>query len=205
ANFWRRYDEAEDFYQRMLHLAGELQDQVAAAIAFQRLGVIYVQRNDEIAEINYLNSLALKKELKDIKGQAEIYNNLGEIYTRKQRLPEAESSLKKGLNLLESINAPDWQRISLYANLAHLYAAQDNWQEAVRFTQTARQIAEEMRMTNDVAMLTYDLGVHEFKQGSYETADKYYSEALEITKTYELWQLEELVQVGLGKLHHKLG
>ncbi|NJL65436.1 MAG: hypothetical protein HC903_31245 [Methylacidiphilales bacterium] len=50
ANFWRKYDEAEDFYQRMLHLAGELQDKVASAIAFQRLGAVYVQRNDEIAK-----------------------------------------------------------------------------------------------------------------------------------------------------------
>ncbi|MDF5726658.1 MAG: tetratricopeptide repeat protein [Rhizonema sp. PD38] len=205
ANFWRRYNEAENFYQRMLHLAGELQDKVAAAIAFQRLGVVYTQKDDEIAQRSYLNSLALKKELNDIKGQAEIYNNLGEIYTRQQRAPEAESVLKKGLNLLESINAPDWQKISIYANIAHLYAAHDNWQEAARFTQNARQIAEEMRMTYDVAMLTYDLGVHEFKQGNYEAAGKYYSEALEITKISKLWQLEELVQVGLVKLHHQLG
>ncbi|MDJ0620914.1 MAG: tetratricopeptide repeat protein [Calothrix sp. MO_192.B10] len=205
ANFWRRYNEAEDFYQKMLHLAGELQDKVAVAIAFQRLGVVYVQRDDEIAKKNYRNSLAFKKELNDIKGQSEIYNNLGEIYTRQQQLPEAEFLLKKGLSLLKKINAPDWQKISLYANLAHLYAEQSNWQEAIRFTQTARQIAEEMHMTYDVAILTYDLGVHEFKQDNYEVAGKYYSEALEIAKTYKLWQLEELVQVGLGKLHHKLG
>jgi tetratricopeptide (TPR) repeat protein len=205
ANFWRRYDEAEDFYQRMLHLAGELQDKIAAAIAFQRLGVVYIQRDDEIAERNYLNSIALKKELNDIRGQAEIYNNLGDIYTRQQRLSEAESSLKKGFDLLESINAPDWQKISLYANFAHLYAVQDNWQEAVKYTQTARQIAKEMSMTYDVAMLTYDLGVHEFKQGNYEVASKYYSEVVEITKIYKLWEIEELAQVGLVKLHHQLG
>ena len=113
-------------------------------MAFQRLGAVYVQRNDEIAKRNYLNSLALKKQLNDVQGQAEIYNNLGEIYTRQQQLPEAEFLLKQGLKLLERINAPDWQKIYLYANLAHLYAEQGNWLKAVSFTQTARQIAEEM-------------------------------------------------------------
>lgn len=205
ANFWRRYDEAEDFYRRMLHLAGELQDKVASAIAFQRLGAVYVQRNDEIAKRNYLNSLALKKQLNDVQGQAEIYNNLGEIYTRQQQLPEAEFLLKQGLKLLERINAPNWQKIYLYANLAHLYAEQGNWQKAVSLTQTARQIAEDMRMIYKVGILTYDLGVHEFKQGKYEIASKYYSESLEIAKAYKLWELEELVHVGSGKLHHKLG
>ncbi|NJL65435.1 MAG: tetratricopeptide repeat protein [Methylacidiphilales bacterium] len=156
-------------------------------------------------KINYLNSLALKKELNDVQGQAEIYNNLGEIYTRQQQLPEAEFLLKQGLKLLERINAPNWHKIYLYANLAHLYAEQGNWQKAVSLTQTARQIAEEMRMIYSVGILTYDLGVHEFKQDKYEVAGKYYSEALEIAKAYELWKLEELVYVGLGKLHHKLG
>lgn len=205
AHFWRRDDKAEERYQTMLRLAWELQDKTAAALAFQRLGNIYLERDDEIAKRYYLDSLALKKELDDLEGQAEIYSNLGSLYTEQHQFPEAHSALEKGLDLLASIEAPEWQKLLLYCNLGNLYAEQGQWEAAVRFTKSACQIAQEMNMPYEVASSTYDLGLHEAKQGNQEAALEHYLNALEITKAYGFWQIEESVQVALGKQYHELG
>lgn len=144
AHFWRRYDEAEELYRRALRLADKLQDKAAVAVAFQRLGNVYLGRDDETAQRYYLDSLALKKELGDLEGQAQLYNNLGSLCIGRRQVVEAHSALERGLALLEKAGAPDWQKLSLYANLGCLHGEQEQWEEAVRFTERARQIAEEM-------------------------------------------------------------
>ncbi|MBD2180313.1 tetratricopeptide repeat protein [Planktothrix sp. FACHB-1355] len=205
AFFWRQYEEAEDCYRRMLKIAEKLQDKVAAAIALQRMGIVYHDRNYQIAETNYLNSLALKKELNDLEGQAQIYSQLGMLYTTQHRLDEAYIELDKGLKLLETIDAPDWQKQPLYGNLGILYAEQGEWEKAVRFTEIGCQIAEEMSMPDERAMSIYNLGLHAAGQGNQEAARDYYLKALEIAKIYGLWHIEELAQLALGKYQYELG
>ncbi len=205
ANFWRRCQEAEDCYRKMLPLAGELQDKSAAAIAFQRLGIISHDKKAEIAEKNYLNSLALYKELNNLEGQSQIYNQLGSLYTTKGQFAEAKSSLHKGLDILDSLEAPDWKKLWLYGNLGHLYAEQGNWKEAIRLTKKVCRIGTEMDMFDNLARATYDLGLYAVQKGHQKVAHKYYIKALDIAQKFKLWEVEELVQVALGKQHHILG
>lgn len=201
----RQHDEAEDHYRTMLQLAEELGDKAGAAIAFQRLGTLYLDRDDKVAERYYHDSLDLKKELNDSEGQAGIYNNLGALYINQGQFVEARSVLQKGLDLLESIRAPEWQKLSLYGNLGYLHAEQGQWEDANRFTEKARRIAEEIGSPCELAKSTYNLGIHEAWQGNRETACERYLEALEIAEACGCWEIEELAQIALGKQYHELG
>ena len=205
ARFWHRLDQAEDHYRTMLRLAGELQDKAATAIAFQRLGIVYLDRDDKISEDYYLNSLALKKELGDLEGQAELYNNLGSLYTNRRQFADARSALEKGLAQLVKADAPEWQKLSLYANLGHLYAEEEQWDKAVELTERAREIAEEVESPYDVATTTHNLGMYEARQRNHTNARECYLQALEIARVYGFWKIEELEHIALGKLCHELG
>jgi len=205
AHFWRRYDEAEDHYRTMLQLAGKTQNKAATAIALQRLGNMYLGRDDRMAEKYYLDSLALKKELDDLEGQAQLYSNLGALYTGQGRLAEAHSALEKGLTLLEKAEAPEWEKLTLYANLGFLHAEQERWGEANNFVERARRVAKEMGSPYDMAKLTHNLGVHEGQQGNQKAARERYLEALEIAEVYGFWEIEEMSSVALGKLYYEAG
>lgn len=189
----------------MLKLAGEIQNKNAAAIALQRLGIVYHDNGNDKAEEFYSDSLALKEELNDLEGQAQICSQLGSLYTKKGRLPEALIVLERGLNLLEKTSAPEWEKLCLYGNLGHLYGEQKDWIKAIQFTNKVCQVAEEMDMPYELASGTYDIGVHEARQGNQEEASKHYLKALEIAKKYKLWQFGELVQLALGKQNQELG
>ena len=201
----RQYDEAEDCYRTMLRVAERLEDKAAAATALQRLGIVYLNRDDKMAERYYHSSLSLKKELDDLEGQAHIYNNLGVLYIDRGQLTDARSVLQEGLSLLERARTPEWQKLSLYANLGYLHAKQGQWQEANRLTENARRIAEEVGSPCDVAKSTHNLGIHEAWQGNQEAARKRYLEALEIAEAFGCWEVEELAQIALGRQNHESG
>lgn len=205
AHFWRRCQEAEDYYRKMLRLAGEIQDKSAAAVAFQRLGIIYYDKNFEIAEKNYLSSFAIYKETHDLEGQSQIYNQLGLLYTNQGKLAEAEFIFQKGLDILDNLEAPDWKRLWLYGNLGPLYAEQGNWEEAIRLTEKVCRIAIEMDMPEHLARATYNLGLYAVQQGHHKVGYKHYLEALEIAQKSKLVEVEELVQFALGQQYYTLG
>lgn len=205
AHFWRRYAEAEDRYRTMLRIAGELQDKDAAAVAFQRLGNVYLRNDDQKAERYYSHGLALKKELNDVEGQASIYNNLGLLHTGRGEFGDALSVLEKGLRLLDESGASEWRKLSLYSNLGSLYGEEEQWRQAIEYQERARQIAEQEGSPYDLAKLTYNLGVSEKRPGHHETARKRFLEALEIAEAYGFWEIEEWTLVALGKQNHELG
>lgn len=205
ARFWRRFEQAETHYRTMLNLAEELHDKAAVAVAFQRLGVLYLDRNREVAEQYCLDGLALTKELNDLPGQAQIYNNLGSLYVQQGKLSDAQMALNKGLDLLDRIGGPDWQKLSLYGNLGQLYAEQEQWEKAAHLHNRTLQISEEIKAPYEVALSTYNLGVDANRQGNYESAVQQYTRALQLAKAHHLWAIEELVQIALGKLHDDLG
>lgn len=202
---WRRLEEAEDYYMKMLKLSGEIQDKAAAAIAFQRLGIIYHDKNDERAEEFYSNSRVLKEELQDLEGLAQIYNQLGSLYINQGRLDEALLLFQNGLTLLAQVNAPEWKKLQIYGNLGHLFAEQEDWVNAIKFAEKVGQIAIDMDMPYELASGIYNLGVYETKQNHEETAHEYYLKALKISQDCRLWQTEKLVQAALGMQNYGLG
>jgi tetratricopeptide (TPR) repeat protein len=194
----RRDQEAEKSYREMLKVAETLHDKTAVAIALQRLGILYTDKNQQTSEEYYLNSLALKKELGDLEGQAEIYNNLGSLYIAVRRFSEADEVLKKGLKIREDIGSAPLEKIPVYSNLGILHAEQGQWGKAENFTRSACEIADAENSPYDMGKLTYNLAKHFHDQGNYDEAKEKYLSALTIGEKYRLWEIKELALTALG-------
>lgn len=205
AHFWRKFEQAKEQYHVMLTRAQAQHDEDAIAIVFQRLGILYSESDTELAEQYYLDSLAIKKELKDLSGQAQIYNNLGSLYVRQARYVDAHEVLEQGLALREQINSPEWQKLHLYGNMGQLYAEQAHWEEATQYHEQTLTIAKTIDDPYQIAMSTYNLGIDAVRQGHSELALVRFNEALQIAQEQRLWHVEELVQIALGKLYDDLG
>ncbi len=147
----------------------------------------------------YWDSLALSKELNDISSQAQTLNNLGHLWIETGELGEAELILNKGLSLLESINAEEGYTLSLYGNLAHLYAVEQKWQEANEAAQIVLQISKRLDSPHDISMAVYNIGWIEDKQGNSASSLSHYLEVLEIAQKYCLLDISELALNGLGR------
>lgn len=198
----RQFDEAEACYQKMLTLAQESNNKRAEALALQRLGALSHDLDDDATSENYyIRSLALKTELEDFEGQAEIHNNIGSIYSSRGDYEKAAAELEKGLELRRQIQSPEWLYIALYSNLGILYARQERWAEALDFGKKALQASENLGSPYDIAKAMFNLGKQDAEQGNRQSALQKFEKVLQVAEEYELDELEELGSIGAGRVH----
>jgi tetratricopeptide (TPR) repeat protein len=205
AQHWRRYHEAETLYQEAFYKAGKTGNKAAAALALQRLGTLYHERDFAKAKQYYMDCLALKKEIEDIEGQSQIYNNLASLYISEHDFTAAKSMIERGMTILDEINAEQWRRLSLIGNLGHLHAELREWEKADEYAMRVLRIAQDADMPHHETMAYYNLGIHQDKQGNKNKAQEFFSKALEIAQRYKLWEHEERTRRALGQLYYELG
>jgi tetratricopeptide (TPR) repeat protein len=206
AHHSRQYAEAEEHYSAMLKLAKDLGNRPGESLALQRLGVLANDMGDDArSEEFYRQCLALEEKLGDEEGQAQIHNNLGSIYSSRGDFTKAAAELEKGLELRRRIESPEWLYIALYSNLGILYAMQEQWAEAFKYSNEALRISEELRSPYDIAKSNFNLGKHEYDRGNVEAAREKFLGVMETAERYELDELQELAYIALGRLYGDAG
>jgi len=202
ADHSRQFDEAEAYYQKMLTIAQANKSKHAEALALQRLGALSNDLEDDArSEAYYIRSLSLKIELEDFEGQAEIHNNLGSIYSTRGDYENSEAELKKGLQLRQQIQSPEWSYIALYSNLGILYARQERWAEALDYGNLALKASEDLGSPYDIAKSLFNLGKQEAEQGNRQSALEKFEKVLQVAEEYRLDELEELGSIAAGRVH----
>ncbi len=197
--------QAEASYREMLRLAEVAENRKAQAIALQRLGILYYDRNKQSAEQFYEQSLTLKNELNDLTGQAQLYNNLGLLYEHWGDHERAQMMLEKGVEIHKQCLSSEWEFLSLYSNLGILAARQKQWEQAYHYSELALRIAEESGAPYEIARATFNLGKHDFDRGETEAAREKFQQALTTAEHYNLKDLVELACCALGRLWLDLG
>jgi tetratricopeptide (TPR) repeat protein len=206
ADHLRQFGDAGALYQQMLTIAQETKNKRAEALALQRLGALHYDLDDDArAEEYYLRSLALKVELEDPEGQAEIHNNLGSIYSTRGEFLKAAAELEKGLELRRQLESPEWLYIALYSNLGILYARQARWAEASEYSNKALRISEELASPYDTAKSLFNLGKQDVERGNNEMALEKFQRVLEIAEEYQIDELQELAYIATGRVHGDAG
>jgi tetratricopeptide (TPR) repeat protein len=128
------FQEAEKHYERSAELAHDSQALADEVVALTGIGnVLFWQGRMAEAEERYLKALELAETAGDAELKVErghLFNNLGNLATRTQRLDEAEAWLGKALELWESLPEPMVDLVICWVNRAHLREIEGRWAEA---------------------------------------------------------------------------
>jgi tetratricopeptide (TPR) repeat protein len=108
-------EKTRNFYDRSLQVAREINDQAMIAAVSMNLGYIYQTHGMEFngkpdlskALQYYNNSLAIQRQILDIKGEANTLNNIAGICFQKKNYGEAIKFARTSLNLALELGFPE--------------------------------------------------------------------------------------------------
>ena len=138
------FQDATAYYERSVELARDSGDRHGEVVARTGLGNVQLYQGRWVeAEKEYLAGLELVEaaggeEMQLERGQ--LYNNLGNVTTRLNRLDEAEGWLSRGLELWRTVESPYDHGVA-YLNLGHLRTSQGRAEESRQAYETGLALA----------------------------------------------------------------
>lgn len=138
------YEEGVSYYERSAELARDSGDIHGQVVALTGIGNLRMwQGRWSEAEACYHEALALTDSAGN--GQltlerGQLYNNLGNLTTRQQRLDESEGWFESAFRVWETLSSPVDLAIC-HHNHAHLREAQDRWDEARKGYEAAMKLS----------------------------------------------------------------
>ncbi len=168
-------------------------------------GLIYYFSNElKKATEEFEDALKLFKKIKDKKGIAAIYNNLGGIAIFKGNWKDAEDYFLKSLEV-------EQQRYNLngisycYNNLGSLTGDKSNYDRAIEYLSEALKI---QRLLNDRAQISifyFNIGLTYMDSGNFEKAEESLKKSLEIALMFNLNKNIDVALNALGAFYFKSG
>jgi diguanylate cyclase (GGDEF)-like protein/putative nucleotidyltransferase with HDIG domain len=179
---WQRgeLDEAERLYLLARGRAVVACDLKLAAMTAQNLGVLANIRGDfEIAEAQYLASLAEYRSLGLTTDVCIALNNLGLLYIAQQRWAEAEASLQEGAQI-SALSGDLMARTQLDINLAELWVKRGEFGRAQDAVRKALDAASQTGDASAIGKATKLLGVIARETGHLTEAEIHFQHADEL-------------------------
>lgn len=137
----RKFQEGIKVYQEATALLASTDSELDKVMIQLSLGTLYFNQGQLIEAENAFHSAnsAYLRQSGHIYYRALVTNNLGNVYLKQSRLPEAEAMLRNSLTLLSSLELPVMQA-NTFGTLAEALAAQGNAQEALSYYNQARHL-----------------------------------------------------------------
>lgn len=153
---------------------------------------IELQHSYPDSAINYAEKgLSLAKKLNYKKGEADLFNNLGNINWNLGYYDRAISSYQTAIEIYTGLTkSPDAYLNSFgkrgiansYKGLGTVAYMQGNYNSAINYYQKAIRIFEELDNTSGIAKCYNNIGMVHWKQNNYDRAIEYYKKALAINE-----------------------
>jgi two-component system, NarL family, sensor kinase len=161
------------------------------------LGFIYYNQGKNDSSLYWYNqALAGLKTYSDKSSEADIMNNIANIFKASAKYDTAMVIYTNLIKYYESVNDVAKQG-KLLGNIGSLYYTAGNFDKAVEYTQNALKI---QRKTNDkrgTAISLVNLSVFALNKGDYKTGILYGDEALSLLKEIDLnYYAAALIRVG---------
>lgn len=118
------------------YLYGETKAMVTCGASFYR------QSMQDSARVYFNKALKIAKSSNDLKGQANIYNNLGGLYSSMGMYSVALEYLKKSLEVKKKYGADDCLISSTYLNIATAYNQMEEIDKAIEVYDKARKLID---------------------------------------------------------------
>lgn len=155
------------------------------AKANKTLGVISYKQGDFPTAIkHYFDCLGYYESVKDLKGMASLYNNIGLVYSVKNEQQKSLSYHLKSLNIKKQLN--DENGISAtYNNIGIVYASLNKIDSSKYYHEKALEIRLRKNDLNGQGNSYYNLATNYFDLKDYKKSLEYHYKALSIFKTTE--------------------
>lgn len=168
-----------------LNLAKSINYIPGIAEAHRVIGVGYSYlENPTLSVESYMESLKHFKKLGDIRNEARIYNNIGNLY-RFRDYNTALSYYKKALSLSENLSNNEL-RAGLYFSIASVYQNKGQYNKSLDYYNKSNQIFTRLKDTTYLIMYLQNTGIVYYLKDRLETAESRLIEAVKKAKKHGL-------------------
>ena len=184
-----------------LAYAREVKNQRWISKALYNIATHYYLKSDYKNSVDYYNqSLVIRKEEGDKKGEAAIYGNLGLIYGDQGNLLKNLEYQLKSLAINETLNDTD-NITSNYSNLASIYLQQDDTIKALEYFNKTLAMYQAQNDQRHIGVLYNNMGNMYRQMGNYPKAAHYLTESLRIRQELQDILGIAITYVNLGTLY----
>ena len=198
-------DGAVRYSSEAIELADSLKFSMGKAYALKNRGMAEYYRGDYLKVLDYwTRSLETFESINDTLGIANMVNNLGAVYYNQGSNTKAIEYYLRSLDISEKLGDP-LRITTALLNVGGVYADNSNtYDKALTYFEKINPYLKDL--DNPQIVTAYFMGVGEiyFKKGDFQTALKYYQEALPITQ-YKMTTMYANNLTELGKAEFELG
>jgi uncharacterized repeat protein (TIGR01451 family) len=152
----------------------------------------------------YENSLRVRREIGDLRGEAFTLSEIGDILSNMGRRGEAIESYQKAIELARQIGERPVE-CGMMCDLSSLYREMGDYPRAIEILRDALSIAEQIPEDRVMECSTLRrLGRAEKGRGAREQALQYFNRALDLARTHGLKHEEALSLSALGEYFESL-
>jgi tetratricopeptide (TPR) repeat protein len=199
---WSYYQDYQ--YQMILNIAKknstlEKWSKLHLANALNNFAYLSSYRYGDIEKaLDYLlESVKIQQDIKDYKGLATSYSNIGFIYNILGKIKEALDYHFKSLNIRDKLS--DYDKMAFcYNNIGSVYYTISNYDLALKYYYKAQKIRENKDDQKGIANSYSRIGKIHHKKGDLRLALKHFNKALELQDTigYKLGSVTTLINLG---------
>lgn len=147
-----QFDESIKTHYKVLKKREEKNDKKGIMLSFLNIGNVFNKSYDPKQALKYYHlALNLSKEIHDVKNQANISTNIGNIYAQNALKGGNQKDVSKAIQfLLNTVNfcnknAPEVPLFNTYILLSYLYLKADNLERSTYYTDIAIKITNEKK------------------------------------------------------------
>lgn len=212
ANHYRNnIEKARDFYERAIALFQAHGEYGEAAWIWHSLGLMETdQGNQQQACAYHEKALKQFRELEDYKGVASVLQDLARAEAYLGESAEAREHFEASLKIHADLKVEDKKgRAWACHNFGRFLVTQEEYSEALRYTEMAFDLFREMGYGLGISWSYYYLSIHKIHRGGMWRACVYIRKALELFREQEnrggiAWACHILGAIALGKEDYDL-
>ncbi len=181
-NLRARYTQWEAWSHAALDAARRQQREYAESAMLTCLGIVYRRQGKYADAIDmYQQSLAIKRRIGDVAGEATALGNLGIVYANQGKSADAEAIYQQSLEIARRIGDVAGEARHL-GNLGIVYRRQGKYADAIDMYQQSLEIARRIGDVAGESRHLGNLGIVYRSQGKYADAEAMYQQSLEIAR-----------------------
>ncbi len=175
------WDKGIEYYNQLIKLSTELGDNELLLVAYQNLGLIFLNRNDwDEALKNLEQGITISKELDNKQGLAEIYYQLGSLNENKGELKIAKKYFGESMSI--AIDTGSSLIIAnSYLGIGRVFAQQGEYDDSIRSMKNSIEILENIGDLNELAKAYINLGTTYFYGEDLDESIEFYDKGLELS------------------------